>query len=343
MRMFTTLMANYTPETIRNIYALNWYNNIDEETDEAYLSLELGWESSNDNTCNYDVVYAGDNFEIGEIDVPLHSLRHMVIPERFNYDEEYSIAVRGKNSQHEHIQGNISWVKIKSPSCGSEECKNLPKMKIHNITLEYHHRGDRRFNINATWRTSILPEFLVISVKDADLNHHNISHEPVELDGFITSYQFENVLIMGSSFSVNLTAYAGNQSDTDIEYVLLPIYSTDRVGEILLYSLIAIMFLLSIALFKVWKGRIDSFISTLAQKRLENMDLEAVKTMSKGTLLESIAELTKDELMEVERESITMLELLGEGAFGLVNKALLIRNGEKQYVAVKMLKSKISN
>lgn len=57
-------------------------------------------------------------------------------------------------------------------------------------------------------------------------------------------------------------------------------------------------------------------------------------------MLEAIADLTRDETMEVERENIAMLEALGEGAFGLVKKAIFMKDGEKHHVAVKMLKSK---
>lgn len=107
----------------------------------------------------------------------------------------------------------------------------------------------------------------------------------------------------------------------------------------LFYASIAFMIVLIIVLYKIWKGRIDSFISMLAHKRIEDMDIEAVKSMSSGTVLELISELTKDEFMEVEKENITVLEQLGEGAFGLVKKGLVIRNGEKEHVAVKMIKS----
>ena len=38
-----------------------------------------------------------------------------------------------------------------------------------------------------------------------------------------------------------------------------------------------------------------------------------------------------------------MLETLGEGAFGLVKKAIIIKDGEKHQVAIKMLKSEEKN
>jgi hypothetical protein len=108
----------------------------------------------------------------------------------------------------------------------------------------------------------------------------------------------------------------------------------------LFYGLAVFVAVLLLLLFKLWKGRIDVFIAIFAQKRIDDLDIEIVKTISTGTVLDAIAELTKDERMEVERENITVLQLIGEGAFGLVKKGLIIKSGEKQYVAVKMIKSK---
>lgn len=56
---------------------------------------------------------------------------------------------------------------------------------------------------------------------------------------------------------------------------------------------------------------------------------------------EAIDDLTTDTAMEIKRDNIVLGEkTLGEGAFGLVKHAILIRDGKKCEVAVKMLKSK---
>lgn len=72
------------------------------------------------------------------------------------------------------------------------------------------------------------------------------------------------------------------------------------------------------------------------------MDLDLIKTISNRLTLEAIDDLRRDEKMEVERENITLLETLGEGAFGVVKKAILVKNGQKLQVAVKMLKSEFN-
>lgn len=324
-----------------NINVVRWLEKVDNKTGEPYLNMQIEWLPARDRTCSYDVVYFGTHFDIDQRNVPLESLYSFVIPERLKYDEEYSVAVRGKNTHNEHLQGKVEWVSFHSKPCNSRACMEIPvRIKIQNTSVDYTHLGNRTFNVNASWVTNLQPERIQIYLHDADHNSYNNSTEVYVLNGTQTSFMFENIVIVGSSFSVNLTVFLDDDSDLETQLVHLPFYPDNKLDEILFYSLVAIMILLLIALFKVWKGRIDSFISLMAQKRLENMDLETVKTMSTGTVLDLIAELTKDELMEVERENITVLELLGEGAFGLVNKALMIKNGEKQHVAVKMLKSK---
>lgn len=324
-----------------NIDVVRWLEKVDNKTGEPYLNMEIEWLPAIDRTCSYDVVYFGTHFDIDQKNVPLDSLYSFVIPERLKYDEEYSVAVRGKNTHKEHLQSKIEWVAFHSISCNSSTCMKIPvKLKIEKFSVDYTNVGNRTFNVNATWVTNLQPERTFIYLHDADHNSYNNSTEVYILNGTQTSFLFENIVIIGSSFSVNLTVYLDKDFDLNTTLVYLPFYEGNKLDEILFYTLVVFMVILLIALFKVWKGRIDSFISLMAQKRLENMDLETVKTMSMGTVLDSIAELTKDELMEVERENITILELLGEGAFGLVNKALMIRNGEKEYVAVKMLKSK---
>lgn len=45
-----------------------------------------------------------------------------------------------------------------------------------------------------------------------------------------------------------------------------------------------------------------------------------------------------DPRFEVPRDNIMLCEILGEGAFGVVRKAVLTRGGRKEVVAVKALK-----
>jgi tyrosine-protein kinase receptor torso len=139
---------------------------------------------------------------------------------------------------------------------------------------------------------------------------------------------------------VNLTAHHNSQTEDGYIYVRLSQLKKEkppsRVFDIFVYIVFVIIAILLVFLFCVWQGRISLPIT---QKQIENMDLDLIKTITNRSMLEAIADLTRDDEMEVERENITVLETLGEGAFGLVKKAIIVKEGSKHQVAVKMLKS----
>lgn len=140
---------------------------------------------------------------------------------------------------------------------------------------------------------------------------------------------------------VNLTAHNNGQIEDGYVYKRFTNMKDDdeprsRIFDFFFYTIFAVIVILFVVLFCIWQGRINLPIT---QKQLENMDLDLIKTITNRSMLEAIADLTRDEEMEVERENITVLETLGEGCFGLVKKAIIIKEGTKHQVAVKMLKS----
>lgn len=116
----------------------------------------------------------------------------------------------------------------------------------------------------------------------------------------------------------------------------------DRIFDIVFYTIVSVIAILLIVLFRIWQGRISQIVNTITQKQADNMSLDLIKSITNRNMLEVIADLTRDETMEIERENIALLEALGEGAFGLVKKAILVKDGSKHQVAVKMLKSEIN-
>lgn len=71
----------------------------------------------------------------------------------------------------------------------------------------------------------------------------------------------------------------------------------------------------------------------------DSMALDLINSINDRSLL--IADLKGDELMEIHRKAIKLHDELGKGAFGVVKRAMLTRDGLETTVAVKMLKSKI--
>lgn len=115
-----------------------------------------------------------------------------------------------------------------------------------------------------------------------------------------------------------------------------------RIIDIFLYFFVATIAILLLIMLCTWRNRVSAIVNKFALKQLDSMDLDLIQTITNRSMLEAIADLTRDETMEIDKESISVLEVLGEGAFGLVKKAILVRDGMKRHVAVKMLKSKIS-
>lgn len=156
-------------------------------------------------------------------------------------------------------------------------------------------------------------------------------------------------MIEGPGCFVVLHAHQNGRIDeayefANVSYLKIEKPRSGRLFTILVLAIFIVIVALFIVFVCVWKGQIALSIT---QKQLENMDLDLIKTITNRSMLEAIADLTRDDLMEVERENIRVLEALGEGAFGLVKKAIIIKEGEKHQAAVKMLKSthekKISN
>jgi SpoVK/Ycf46/Vps4 family AAA+-type ATPase len=150
------------------------------------------------------------------------------------------------------------------------------------------------------------------------------------------------VLIDAADCYITLKAHQNKKTEKGFLFVRLSHLKDDKASggnrafDIFFYTTFTVIIALFIVLGCIWKGRIALPIT---QKQLENMDLDLIKTITNRSMLEAIADLTRDEMMEVERENIRVLEALGEGAFGLVKKAIIIKDGEKHQVAVKMLKS----
>ena len=125
-------MKNYKPQDVKNITAVDWVVKHD-ENDEAYLNLVIKWQPAIDRTCSYDIVYFGifdhsDQVEIDE-EIGIKKLYEFTIPKRLHFDEEYSVGVRGKNTENPSLQSTPHWVKFKSPqtSCG----KSLLSIQCH--------------------------------------------------------------------------------------------------------------------------------------------------------------------------------------------------------------------
>lgn len=141
-------------------------------------------------------------------------------------------------------------------------------------------------------------------------------------------------------FLTNVTAIASGfeQTVSIFEYIEKATGSYHSVN-IVLATVLAIIVIVLVFLVSMRKQEIVQCIFQKQRDDLQVKELDLIKSITNRTTLDAIASLTNDTTMEFERHHISILNLLGEGAFGLV-KLALIRNQqhEEKEVAVKMLK-----
>ena len=155
----------------------------------------------------------------------------------------------------------------------------------------------------------------------------------------------KNISILGSDCVITLIANLNNLSTSFEHWSRAPKDVFKKPGnpsDVFYYVFAVIVITVLIVMYQVWRIRMIHIVNNFTAKQMEGMDLDLIKSITNRTMLEAIADLTRDEIMEIEREQINVLEMLGEGAFGLVKKAMMVRDGKKHQVAVKMLKSKMS-
>lgn len=147
----------------------------------------------------------------------------------------------------------------------------------------------------------------------------------------------KGISIFGSQCWIQFTARLNGQTQSSFRQITVGgLKVSPEEPSLIIIFLCALLVIIAIFLFILMR---NAFLRRFKQKHFDGIDLDLIKTITNRSMLEAIAGLTRDETMEIERENIALLEALGEGAFGLVNKAVLVKDGEKHQVAVKMLKS----
>ncbi|KAL7019949.1 hypothetical protein ACKWTF_011315 [Chironomus riparius] len=326
-KMFTTLMEDFRPENITEIEFKDHSDIFMYDLEESF-NLTIGWEPARDHTCDYEVIIYGDHME----------------PKKILLDSQYEYTFANLQA-HQKFNVGVRGVNVYKSIRSIEQWREF-SLKIYiDFQVKIKHLEDDLYDVNVKWdEIEPRPKSFEIEVwdQDAEINENiTTGFYSVKYTGISNSFDFEKLELFGPNIKVIIAGFDEDENEIFIDSLAetLRKKNPSKIMHNLFYASIGFMIILIIVLYKIWKGRIDSFISMLAQKRIEDMDIEAVKSMSSGTVLELISELTKDEFMEVEKDNIAVLEQLGEGAFGLVKKGLVIRNGEKEHVAVKMIKN----
>lgn len=131
-----------------------------------------------------ELVLHGENIELAPLD---KEDRELYYHEFFNlkYNSEYSVAVRGINSEFPRLESDLVWKLVTTKNCsdfkenagvcGPETIKN---MNAHFANIEGH-----IFNVNITWNEmETPPEFYTLEIRD--LKPNIFEDELVEIHNF---------------------------------------------------------------------------------------------------------------------------------------------------------------
>ncbi|CAO1431696.1 unnamed protein product [Diamesa serratosioi] len=342
-KIYTTLNQNYKPHDIVNI-TLKKYER--DSYDENLLNAHIEWQPAIDKTCFYDVILGGSEDLYPDEIRDIKKLYHHTFTE-LEFGKNYSVAVRGLNTMDLSMESTLVWKEFMMPHCRNWHTNKGHKCgpdKITNIIVKSTLIGQHQYNVNVSWDVpKFEPDYysiVILDINPALINETNLIMYSKNVTNNDTGIFFSNITLNGVEFLTNVTAIANGFEQTEsiyeyIEKATVPYHSVN----IVLATILAIIVIILVILLSMRKQEI---VQSLFQKQRDDLqvnELDLIKSITNRTTLDAIASLTNDTAMEFERHQISILNLLGEGAFGLVKLALIRNNQhEEQEVAVKMLK-----
>uniref|UniRef100_A0A8D8GWH5 receptor protein-tyrosine kinase n=1 Tax=Culex pipiens TaxID=7175 RepID=A0A8D8GWH5_CULPI len=364
-QQFRTLPRDYTPGMITNIDVLNYQTS---RENDSLLDAVIAWRPAVDMTCHYEILhYVSDapDYQLKPIDVQQPQELYRYTIHSLKLSSEYVIAVRAKNTKNPARESELQWHTFHTPSCidwhnSSAIC--APE-NVANVRAEAVHLAGDNYQFNISWdKPRFVPDYYVVKLYDLNLAHLDdleaeASSDTRNVSGDSTNLLIDTFPMGGLQYEVTVIAYANNR-ESKPTILMKPLFvrrvSTDhwnggRLAVIILTPILMIgLIKISISLvcrrrakLKRYEQRCEYF-KELEQKAPVDPSSEfeiKVKSILQPITFpgDLIAPIEDD--MEISMDQIELLDILGEGAFGLVRKGILIRPLETyQQVAVKMLK-----
>jgi hypothetical protein len=124
-----------------------------------------------DQTCKYSIIFHGESLD-GDFAFAHKNSRNLYYQSmKLKYDEEFSVAVRGINTQNDKLASGDVWHVFKTPSCMEHHSENLTlcgPMDVKNFTAVFVFITDNNFNVNVSWSHPIVsPEYYSLELRDA--------------------------------------------------------------------------------------------------------------------------------------------------------------------------------
>lgn len=366
-QQFRTLPQDYTPGMITNIDVLHYQTS---RENDSLLDAVIAWKPAVDMTCHYEILhYVSDapDYQLKPIDVQQPQELYRYTIHSLKLSSEYVIAVRAKNTKNPARESELQWHTFHTPSCidwhnSSAIC--APE-NVANARAEAVHLSGDNYQFNISWdKPRFVPDYYVVKLYDLNLAHLDeleteASSETRNVSGDSTNLLIESFPMGGMQYEVTIIAYANNR-ESQPTILMKPLHvrrvSNDhwnggRLAVIILTPILMIgLMKISISLvcrrrakLKRYEQRCEYFKELEQKAPVDPSSDFEIKVKSIKDILQPITfpgDLIApiDDDMEISMDQIELLDVLGEGAFGLVRKGILIRPGTYQEVAVKTLK-----
>lgn len=213
---FRTLPHNFKPEVIPNFTVQTYENG---SFSRAFVDAVITWPPTHDYTCGFDIFVVTKEKDYFR-DYPI-KIRHSNDFYRFRIDQlkynaEYSIAIRGINTQNSSLEGPLIWNTIKTPSCDewyksdNTLCDPLPPFIIS--TQEYL-VASRTYDIDVLWDLpKIIPEYYTVKILHLSPDSNDHRSYSKNTSGNANGISFESIELTGIHYQVYVTVFNHDRS-----------------------------------------------------------------------------------------------------------------------------------
>ncbi|XP_058981650.1 tyrosine-protein kinase receptor torso [Musca domestica] len=372
-QQFQTLRRSYTPGNITDIKVSDF---IEDKENRMHLSAVLTWKPPPDMTCHYDIICfspESEDYDLQPLEIRDPRQLYKYRLENLTFSSVYKVGIRATNTKNMK-ESELFWKTFRAPSCVQWHNYNFnicapepPK----NLQIEQTFLEQNVYSLNISWnQPQYLPDNYTLFVTDLSPHgqrlYFNVSKD-------VHNFFIDRIIITGVFYEVSLTASSVGGSTTasltDVTKTIVHIPEKNHFVKVVAVILAPIfcVAILSLTIFIIYHRRAKLKRYQERCKYFEELEKKApsdskdtfdfMHTLNgnsnvcanniKSTIDDRTFQLDNEENavlfndeMEINRNHLTLHEVLGEGAFGLVKRGVYrdSKTNALHEVAVKMLK-----